>query len=150
MKSTLCWLSAMSAATCAAPAMAQQAIIVTATRTPEPELTVPVADTLISGQDARNRGAIDLRGALSPTAGVEVLPGSDQGPSGSAVAMQGLTELDAYLLVVDGVPYGGSFNPATSTLDLFGFDRIEVLRRAAPVDFGATSFVEVLPVFRAE
>ena len=59
--------------------------------------------------------------------GVEVLPGSDQGPSSSVVAMQGLTELDAYLLVVDGVPYGGSFNPATATLDLFDFDRIEVI-----------------------
>jgi iron complex outermembrane receptor protein len=150
MKSKFCWLSVVTAVTSAAPAMAQQAIIVTATRTPEPELTTPVADTLISGRDARNRGAIDLRSALSPAAGVEVLPGSDQGPSSSVVAMQGLSELDAYLLVVDGVPYGGSFNPATSTLDLFDFDRIEVIRGAAPVTFGATSFVGVVHVIHAE
>src|SRR4051794_25102932 len=111
MNLKLVWISVMAAATASAPASAQQAIIVTATRTPEPELTTPVADTLISGQDARDRGAIDLRSALSPAAGVEVLPGSDQGPSSSVVAMRGLTELDAYLLVVDGVPYGGSWHP---------------------------------------
>jgi iron complex outermembrane recepter protein len=150
MKLKLCWLSVATAVTSAGPAIAQQAIIVTSTRTPEPELTTPVADTLIAGHDARNRGAIDLRSALGPVAGVEVLPGSDQGPSSSAVAMQGLTELDAYLLVVDGVPYGGSFNPATSALDLFDFDRIEVIRGAAPVTFGATSFVGVIHVIHAE
>ncbi len=150
MNLKLVWISVMAAATASAPASAQQAIIVTATRTPEPELTTPVADTLISGQDARDRGAIDLRSALSPAAGVEVLPGSDQGPSSSVVSMQGLTELDAYLLVVDGVPYGGSFNPATATLDLFDFDRIEVIRGAAPVTFGATSFVGVIHVIHPD
>ena len=62
--------------------------------------------------------------------------------------MQGLTEMDAYLLVVDGVPYGGSFNPNTASLDLIDFDRIEVVRGAAPVTFGATSFVGVIHVIR--
>lgn len=150
MKSVLAWVSVIAVATASAPAMPQQAIIVTATRTPEPELTTPVADTLISGKDAQDRGAIDLRAALSPMAGVEVLPGSDQGPGSSVVAMQGLTELDAYLLVVDDVPYGGSFNPATSTLDLFDFDHIEVIKGGAPVTFGATSFVGVIHVIHAD
>ena len=62
--------------------------------------------------------------------------------------MQGLTELDAYLLVVDGVPFGGAFNPATATLDLIDVDRIEVVRGAAPVTYGATSFVGVIHVIR--
>ena len=129
---------------------AQEAITITATRIPELELTMPTADTLISGEEARARGALDLRSALSPAAGVEVLPGSDTGPGGSVVAMQGLTEMDAYLLVVDGVPYGGAFNPATATFDLIDFDRIEVIRGAAPVSFGATSFVGVIHVIRAQ
>lgn len=143
-------LSAAAACSASSAARGTEAIIVTATRTPEPELTTPVADTVITGEDARARGATDLRGALTPAAGVEVLPGSDSGPAGSVVAMQGLTEMDAYLLVVDGVPWGGAFNPATATLDLIDFERIEVIRGAAPVTFGATSFVGVIHVIRAE
>jgi iron complex outermembrane receptor protein len=130
--------------------LAQNAIIVTATRTPERELTTPVADTVITGDDARAREALDLRSALSPAAGVEVVPGSDTGPASSVVGMQGLTEMDAYLLVVDGVPYGGAFNPATATLDPIDFDRIEVVRGAAPVTFGATSFVGVVHLIHAD
>ena len=134
----------------ASVAWSQEPILVTATRVPEPEITAPGADTLISGEDARSRGASDLRSALAPAAGVEVLPGGDTGPAGSVVAMQGLTEMDAYLLVVDGVPYGGSFNPNTAALDLIDIDRIEVLREAAPVSFGATSFVGVIHVIHAD
>lgn len=58
----------------------------------------------------------------------------------------GLKEFDAFLLVVDGVPWGGSFNPALTTLDLNDIDRIEVLRGPAPVTYGATSFVGVVQV----
>jgi outer membrane receptor protein involved in Fe transport len=133
-----------------AAAAAEEPILVTATRAPEPEITTPVADTIITGEEARARGATDLRSALAPAAGVEVLPGSDTGPGGSVVALQGLTEMDAYLLVVDGVPYGGAFNPATATLDLIDFDRIEVVRGAAPVTYGATSFVGVIHVIHAD
>jgi outer membrane receptor protein involved in Fe transport len=50
------------------------------------------------------------------------------------------------LLVVDGVPAGGAFNPALTTLDLSDVERIEVLRGAAPVMYGATSFVGVIQV----
>ena len=78
----------------------EQPIVITYTRTAEPETSVPVAESLIRGDDVRARGATDLRGALSPAAGVEVLPGSDGGPASSVVAAQGLAEMDAYLLVV--------------------------------------------------
>ena len=65
-------------------------IIITATRVPEPDLTTREADTLISGEEVRARGALELRSALAPAAGVEVLPGNDTGPAGSVVAMQAL------------------------------------------------------------
>jgi iron complex outermembrane receptor protein len=142
--------AAFTAALAAAPCGAEEPIVVTVTRQPEPDIGVPAAETVISGDDIRARGAIDLRGALSPAAGVEVLPGSDGGPASSVVAFQGLTELDAYLLVVDGVPFGGAFNPATATLDPIDVDRIEVVRGAAPVTYGATSFVGVIHVIRPE
>jgi iron complex outermembrane receptor protein len=57
-----------------------------------------------------------------------------------------LHEFDAFLLVVDGVPWGGAFNPAITTLDLTDTERVEVLKGAAPVMFGATSFVGVVHV----
>jgi hypothetical protein len=50
----------------------------------------------------------------------------------------GLHEFDAFLLIVDQVPWGGAFNPAISTLDLTDVERIEVLKGSAPVMYGAT------------
>jgi iron complex outermembrane recepter protein len=123
-------------------------IIVTATRAPEPAIDIPVVITVIDGDDIAKQGAFDLRGALAAAGGVQVNPGGDNGPAGSVVALQGLAEMDAYLLVVDGVPYGGAFNPATPTLDLIDVDRIEVLRGAAPITYGSTSFVGVLNIIR--
>jgi len=119
---------------------------VTATRAPEPVDRVPASVTVISGDELRARGANDLRTALSFVAGVEASPGGDGGPAGSVAALWGLREMDAYLLVVDGVPWGGAFNPATATVNLNNVERIEVLRGAAPVLFGATSFVGVIHV----
>jgi iron complex outermembrane receptor protein len=62
----------------------------------------------------------------------------------------GTEEFDAFLLVVDGVPWGGAFNPSLETLSLIDVDRIEVLRGPAPVTNGATSFVGVIQVVRRE
>jgi outer membrane receptor protein involved in Fe transport len=88
----------------------------------------------------------DLAGALALVGGVSIAPGGDGGPAGSVPEMMGLREFDAFLLVVDGVPWGGAFNPALSTLDLTNVDRIEVVRGSAPVLYGATSFVGVIHV----
>src|SRR5258705_2011778 len=123
-----------------------EVIVVTGTKLPDELKFVPETVTVVSGDELRARGAVDLRTALSLTAGVDVSPGSDGGPAGSVPALWGLREFDAFLLVVDDVPYGGAFNPALATLDLTDVERIEVLRGAAPVSFGATSFVGVIHV----
>jgi iron complex outermembrane receptor protein len=119
---------------------------VTATRQQVPLLGTPASVTIITGDEMRERGANDLRTALSGVAGVEISPGGDSGPAGSVPAFWGLREFDAFLLVVDDVPWGGAFNPALTTLDLHDVDRIEVMRGAAPVMYGATSFVGVIHV----
>ena len=119
---------------------------ITATREPEPVSRVPASITVVSGNELRARGANDLRTALSLVAGVEGTPGGDSGPAGSVPALWGLREQDAYLLVIDGVPWGGAFNPATPSVDLNGVERIEILRGAAPVMFGATSFNGVIHI----
>ena len=119
---------------------------ITATREPEPVVQVPASITIVTGDDLRARGANDLRTALALVAGVEGTPGGDAGPAGSVPALWGLREADAFLLVVDGVPWGGAFNPATPSLDLTGIERIEILRGPAPVMYGATAFSGVIHV----
>ena len=57
-----------------------------------------------------------------------------------------MREFDAFLLVVDDIPWGGAFNPDLATLSLHDVARIEVLRGSAPVTYGATSFVGVIHV----
>ena len=123
---------------------------VTATRVPEDVEPVPASVTVITGEEIRARGATDLATALSTVAGVAVAPGGDAGSASSVPELWGLREFDAFLLVVDGVPWGGAFNPALATLDLTDVDRIEVLRGSAPVMYGATSFVGVIQVIHRQ
>jgi iron complex outermembrane receptor protein len=127
-----------------------ETVQVTATRVPEDVEPVPASVTVITGEEIRARGATDLATALSTVAGLAVAPGGDAGSASSIPEIWGLREFDAFLLVVDGVPWGGAFNPALSTLDLTDVDRIEVLRGSAPVMYGATSFVGVIQVIHRQ
>jgi len=124
----------------------RETIEVTATRVAEDVLTVPASVTVIDGDELRARGAYDLGSALALAAGVSIAPGGEGGPAGAVPEIWGLREFDAFLLVVDGVPWGGAFNPDLPTLDLSDVDRIEVVRGSAPVMYGATSFVGVIHV----
>ena len=121
-------------------------IEVTTSKLPEPVDRAPAMITVVSGDELRARGVQDLRTALSLVAGVDIAPGGDAGPASSVPGLWGLREIDAFLLVVDGVPSGGAFNPALTTLDMTDIARIEILRGAAPVMYGATSFVGVIHV----
>src|SRR5262249_38468676 len=128
------------------PPRTSQTIEVTATRIAEDVTLVPASVTVIDGDELRARNARDLQSALAFTAGVSISPGGDAGPAGVVPEFWGVREFDAFLLVVDGVPWGGAFNPDTQTLDLENVDRIEIVRGAAPVMYGATSFVGVIHV----
>src|SRR5712671_7864561 len=122
----------------------KERVEVTVTRLPEDPEEVPAPIEVFSGEELRARGARDLRDALASAIGVEIAPGGDNGPASSVPAFWGLKEFDAFLLVVDGVPWGGAFNPSITTLNFTGAERIEVLKGAAPVMYGATSFVGVV------
>lgn len=122
------------------------AVEVVATRTPEAPHDVPASIEVITGDDLRARGATTLRDALSLAAGTAIAPGGDAGPAASVPEFWGLREFDAFLLVVDNVPWGGAFNPALASLNLQDVERIEILRGPAPVTWGATSFVGVIHV----
>ncbi|MBI1741223.1 MAG: TonB-dependent receptor plug domain-containing protein, partial [Candidatus Koribacter versatilis] len=123
-----------------------QRVEVTTTRLPEDPAEDPAPIEVFTGDELSARGARDFRTALSAAIGLEIAPGGDSGPASSVPDFWGLKEFDAFLLVVDGVPWGGAFNPALTTLDLNDIERIEVLRGPAPVTFGATSFVGVVHV----
>ena len=129
-----------------AKAVGAATVEVTATRFPEDPVKVPASITVLTAKDLADRGATDLRSALALAAGINIAPGGDGGPASSIPEFWGLKEFDAFLLVVDGVPWGGAFNPALSTLDLENVERIEIQRGAAPVMYGATSFVGVIQV----
>jgi len=121
-------------------------IEVTSSKLPTTLRNVPATVTVVNGDELRARGARDLRTALSQVAGVAIAPGGDAGGASAVPSLWGLREFDAFLLVVDGVPSGGAFTPALASLDLANVERIEVLKGAAPVNYGATSFVGVIQV----
>ncbi len=130
-----------------APSDAEVSVItVTATRVPEPIDQIPATLAVVPGEELRARDARDLASALSLVSGIEAPAGGDAGPSSAVPSFWGLHEFDAFLLVMDEVPWGGAFNPAISTLNLSDVERIEVLKGAAPVMYGATSFVGVVQV----
>jgi iron complex outermembrane receptor protein len=121
-------------------------VVVTATRTPESADEIPAFISVVSGSELGARGASDMATAVRLVPGAEAPPGGDAGPSSAVPSLWGLHEFDAFLLVVDGVPWGGAFNPSITTLNFAGAERIEVLKGAAPVMYGATSFVGVIHV----
>lgn len=122
------------------------AVVITATGNPESAEQIPADISVVSGAELRARDAWDMASALSLMPGVEAPVGGDAGPSSAVPSFWGLHEFDAFLLVVDEVPWGGVFNPAITTLNLNDVERIEVLKGAAPVMYGATSFVGVVHV----
>jgi iron complex outermembrane receptor protein len=139
-------VSPFELARAADPANVLPKVSVTAARVEEPNDQVPAFITIIDGAELLTRGVADLRGVVALVAGVEASPGGDTGPAGAVTSFWGLHEFDAFLLVVDGVPWGGAFNPAIPTLNLNNVERIEIMRGAAPVTYGATSFVGVIQV----
>jgi outer membrane receptor protein involved in Fe transport len=121
-------------------------IEVTTSHVPEAVESVPAEVTVITAEELEARGVTDLASALSLLAGVTVAPGGEAGPAGFVPELWGLREIDAFLLVVDGVPWGGAFNPAVTAISLENVERIEVLRGAAPVAYGSTAFSGVIHV----
>src|SRR5579862_5031239 len=125
----------------AAPLPAQTA----ASKSESPDDT-PAGVEIISGDELRARGAATLRDALALAAGINVAPIGDAGPAAAVPEILGLSQFDAFLVVVDGTPWGGAFSPAVATISLRDVERIEIQRGAAPVGDPATSFSGVIRV----
>lgn len=155
-RSPITTLSALSLAMLAAlPALAQttaaadtqnNTVQITATRFGEPVQQVPGSISVVTGAEIRARGATDLRSALALLGGVSVAPGGDAGPAGAAPSLLGVREVDDLLLLIDGIPAGGTFVPQVEAVSLLNVERIEVLRGAAPVYFGTTAFAGTINI----
>lgn len=150
LESTLCTPVPAMAAKAAPPPPAEgpdaglATIVVTGTRVPETVDRVPLDISVVPARDLAARDAHDMASALALVPGVEAPSGGDAGPSSAVPSLWGLHEFDAFLLVADGVPWGGAFDPMITTIDMTDVQRIEVLKGAAPVMYGATAFVGVV------
>jgi iron complex outermembrane receptor protein len=122
-------------------------IVVSATKLPEDEIDLPADVTIITGEELRSRGAVTLADALATAEGVEAFEGSDQGGRIPNVSLWGLKEFDAYLVELDGVPVGGTFDPDLQQIDVRNVDRIEVVRGPAGAVHGSTAFAGVIAIY---
>jgi outer membrane receptor protein involved in Fe transport len=126
---------------------ASEQIVVTATKLPEDEIDLPADTTVITGDELRSRGARTLADALATAEGVEAFEGSDQGGSIPNVSLWGLKEFDAYLVEMDGVPLGGTYDPDLQQIDVRNVDRIEIVRGPAGAVHGSTAFAGVIAIY---
>jgi len=107
--------------------------------------------TVIRGEDSSAPGGAPICARRSQRSrAVDAPPGGDTGPAGKrAVIVGDCTSSTAFpARGRRGCPGAARSNPAVPTLDLNDVERIEIMKGAAPVMFGATSFVGVIHVIR--
>ncbi len=120
--------------------------VVTATRSPDPLATAPMAATVLSGRDLRRRGVAFVADALREVPGAMVVQTGSYGAPTSLFLRGG--ESDYVKVLLDGIPLnvpGGAENFAN--LSTAGLDRIEVTRGPASVLYGADAMSGVVQLF---
>jgi vitamin B12 transporter len=121
-------------------------LVVTAARVPTSQTAVPVATTVIRGEDLRDRGVHFVLDALREVPGMTVVQAGSWGSQTSVFLRGG--ESDDVKVLLDGVPVnlpGGSINLANLTTD--DLDRIEIVRGPASVLYGADAMTGVVQLF---
>jgi iron complex outermembrane receptor protein len=120
---------------------------VSATRGPEIETEIPGQATVVTGDELRRRNASTLADALADVVGLDTGNGSDNGSRLPNIGLWGLKEFDALLVMVDGVPVGGPFNPSLSQIDVEDIDRIEIVKGPQGTLYGVSAFAGMVQVF---
>src|SRR4029077_1430502 len=85
--------------------------------------------------------------ALENVVGVDTGEGSDNGARLPNIGMWGLKEFDALLVMVDGVPVGGPFNPSLSQINVEDVDRIEIVKGPQGTLYGVSAFAGMIQAF---
>lgn len=120
-------------------------VVVTATRAPLDRSLLPVAVTVIHGDDLRVRGITTVADALQDVTSAYVAQAGSQGATTSLFLRGG--ESKYVKVLIDGVPAndpGGSFDFASLTTD--NVERIEVVRGPASVIHGADAVTGVVHI----
>ena len=121
-------------------------IIVTATRLPLSANTLPVAVTVITGEQLRVAGITTVADALSGVTSAYVAQSGSAGATTSLFLRGG--ESKYVKVLIDGVPAndpGGVYDFASLTTD--NVERIEIVRGPASVIYGADAVTGVIQVF---
>ena len=126
---------------------ARYGIVVSATRSSRPNLELPNAAAVVSGDELRRRGARTLGDALIDVAGLETGGGTDNGSRLPNIGIWGLKEFDALLITVDGVPVGGPFNPSLAQIPVGDIERIEIVKGPQGSMYGVSGFAGMVQVF---
>jgi outer membrane receptor protein involved in Fe transport len=129
------------------PPTVAERVVVSATRVPEIETEIPGQATVITGEELRRRNARTLADALQDVVGLDAGGGSDNGPRLPSIGIWGLKEFDAFLVMVDGVPAGGPFNPSLSQINVEDIERIEIVKGPQGTLYGVAAFAGMIQVF---
>lgn len=145
---SLCFLLAPAAVTAqdARDSVRLPELVVTAARMPTELGNVPVATTVIRGDELRSRGISFVSDALREVAGLMVVQTGSYGAV-TALFLRG-GEGDYVKILLDGVTLnqpGGAFNLANLTTD--DLDRIEIVRGPSSVLYGADAMSGVVQLF---
>ena len=120
-------------------------IVVTATRTPMSRGALPVAVTIIQGEELRRRGIMTVADALGDVSSAAIARSGSQGAQTSLFLRGG--ESKYVKVLIDGVSAneaGGAFDFASLTTD--NVERIEIVRGPASVVHGADAATGVVHV----
>src|SRR5262245_62882387 len=122
-------------------------IVVSADKVPEDPINVSGSVSVVSGEELRRRGAHTVADALQDVVGLDTGNGSDNGSRLPNIGLWGLKEFDALLVMVDGVPVGGPFNPSLSQINVEDIDRIEVVKGPQGTLYGVSAFAGMVQIF---
>ncbi len=140
------WLAAQAKAQEPRDTFQLKELVVTATRLPTPRAALPLATSVVTGEELRERGIRTVADALATLPGVAIAAPGSQGGVTSLFLRGGNS---GYVKVlVDGVPVndpGGSYD--FSNLSTEDVERIEVVRGPASVLYGTDAVSGVIQVF---
>ncbi|HMC57447.1 MAG TPA: TonB-dependent receptor [Gemmatimonadaceae bacterium] len=120
-------------------------VIVTATRVPLSRAALPVAVTVVTGEELRARGIVRVSEAIENATSAYIAQSGSPGASTSLFLRGG--ESKYVKVLVDGVPAndpGGAYDFASLTTD--NVERIEIVRGPASVLYGADAVTGVVHV----
>ncbi|WOE75646.1 TonB-dependent receptor [Alterisphingorhabdus coralli] len=127
-------------------------VVVTARRTTENLQDVPIAVTVVSGEELAKRQILDVKGLEMVTPNLVINPNAVSA-GGANIFIRGVGTADfdrtfspAVSLVVDGVIFGSSI--AGQLLNVVDVERVEVLRGPQGTLFGANSIGGVINITR--